>query len=34
MVNSVAACKLAATVCPTSTLREITVPSMGDVITA
>ena len=29
-MNSVGAARLAATVCPTSTLREITVPSIGD----
>ena len=32
-VKSVGACRLAATVCPTSTAREITMPSIGDVIT-
>jgi hypothetical protein len=29
ITKSVGACMLAATVCPTSTLREITIPSMG-----
>jgi len=29
MVNSTGACRLAATVCPASTLRRITVPSTG-----
>jgi hypothetical protein len=29
MVNSVGACRLAATVCPTSTVRETTTPSTG-----
>ena len=32
MVNSVGACSDAATVWPTSTLREITVPSIDDVM--
>jgi hypothetical protein len=30
MVNRVGAERLAATVCPTSTLRETTTPSIGD----
>ena len=32
IVNSVGACSDAATVCPTSTLRDTTMPSMGDLI--
>ena len=32
MVNSVGACSDAATVWPTSTLRETTTPSIGDTI--
>ena len=33
IVKSVGAWRLAATVCPTSTEREITMPSIGDVMT-
>ena len=32
IVNSVGAWRLAATVCPTSTLREMTTPSVGETI--
>jgi hypothetical protein len=32
MVKMTGALKLAATVCPTSTLREMTIPSIGEVI--
>ena len=32
IVNSVGACSDAATVCPTSTLREMTMPLIGDTI--
>ena len=34
MVKSVGADRLAATVCPVSTVRLMTTPSMGEVITA
>ena len=34
MVKSVGACSEAATVCPTSTLREMTTPLMGEMIVA
>ena len=32
MMNKVGACMLAATVCPTSTLRWVTMPSTGEVM--